>query len=294
MPREDQVWITTYPGTQDDLEINQPDLYNDSSPGVLDGHRALVEHVHSLRDKLDAVCLKVGDNSDLPAECILDKLTTHLGATNPHSITKSDVSLGNVANLKVNLTETRDPNSGDNANDGYAPGSLWVNITDDKAFICTHDEIGNGKWAQVGAIAVHDLGGAEHAADTLANLNAKISDATLDDSSASRAPSGAASGNLSGTYPGPAVTSLTVSGPQSLDLDVIADGQFFKRSSTDVVGVGYGDASDTVCQGNDGRLPTTDEKAALAGTGTPNATNKYVTSDDTNQLPTSGDRKSVV
>lgn len=35
----------------------------------------------------------------------------------------------------------------------------------------------------------HLLGGADHTADTLANLNVKISDATLDDSSASRPPS---------------------------------------------------------------------------------------------------------
>lgn len=35
----------------------------------------------------------------------------------------------------------------------------------------------------------HGLGGAEHSADTLANLNAKVSDATLDDASATRPPS---------------------------------------------------------------------------------------------------------
>jgi len=34
----------------------------------------------------------------------------------------------------------------------------------------------------------HNLAGVEHSADTLANLNAKVSDATLDDSSASRTP----------------------------------------------------------------------------------------------------------
>ena len=44
--------------------------------------------------------------------------------------------------------------------------------------------------------------------------------------------------------------------------------------------VQYGTTSGTATQGNDARLPTTDEKAALAGTGTPSSTNKYVTNND--------------
>jgi len=43
----------------------------------------------------------------------------------------------------------------------------------------------------------------------------------------------------------------------------------------------YGTATNTVAQGNDARFPVTDEKAALAGTsGTPSATNRYVTDGD--------------
>lgn len=43
-------------------------------------------------------------------------------------------------------------------------------------------------WVAVGGIVAHDLGGSDHNADTLANLNSKISDATLDDQDDGRLP----------------------------------------------------------------------------------------------------------
>lgn len=45
---------------------------------------------------------------------------------------------------------------------------------------------------------IHTLGGSAHSADTLANLNSKISDATLDDSSASRTPTAHKSSHATG------------------------------------------------------------------------------------------------
>ena len=46
------------------------------------------------------------------------------------------------------------------------------------------------------------------------------------------------------------------------------------------ISVSFGTTAGTAAEGNDARFPSTDEKAALAGTGTPSGANKYVTNDD--------------
>ena len=61
----------------------------------------------------------------------------------------------------------------------------WINQTAAEA----------GLMASGDAPNAHNLAGSEHNSDTLTNLNAKISDATLDDSSSTRTPSSNSVGN---------------------------------------------------------------------------------------------------
>jgi hypothetical protein len=65
------------------------------------------------------------------------ELDSHTGDTNnPHSVSKGDVGLGNVENIKHNLTATRDPTISDGSSDGYSVGSKWINVDTDEEFVC--------------------------------------------------------------------------------------------------------------------------------------------------------------
>ncbi|TPV96179.1 MAG: hypothetical protein B7733_06105, partial [Myxococcales bacterium FL481] len=82
-------------------------------------------------------------------------------------------------------------------------GKLARQLDDNSLHLLTG--VGPLTWTAVGLThdQVHALGGPDHTASTLAQLNALISDATLDDAGSPRTPSGAAGGDLGGSYPSP-------------------------------------------------------------------------------------------
>ena len=90
------------------------------------------------------------------------------------------------AKRKINATAA--PASTDDGTEGYSVGSLWVDVTADKSYICVDSTTSAAVWKETtgSAGAAHALGGVDHTADTLANLNSKVSDATLIDTGDSR------------------------------------------------------------------------------------------------------------
>ena len=77
------------------------------------------------------------------------QIDTHLGSSaNPHSVTKSQVGLGEVANLKVNLVATTAPTVNNDTSEGYSVGSRWVDMTGDKEYVCLDDTDGAAVWTE--------------------------------------------------------------------------------------------------------------------------------------------------
>lgn len=83
---------------------------------------------------------------------------------------------------------TANPAVTDDSAAGYAVGSRWLNVTSGEEFLCTDASAGAAVWKSTTAspVGAHDFAGGEHNTDTLADVNAKISDATLIDTTDSR------------------------------------------------------------------------------------------------------------
>jgi len=116
---------------------------------------------------------------------------------------------------------------------------------------------GSGGWVQgavpASAPLAHDLGDpGVHNADSLADLNGRVSDATLIDTadarlSNARTPTGAATGDLTGTFPAPSIAPLAVT-----DAKVAAANKDGTAGTASMRTLGAGAQQATA--GNDGRL----------------------------------------
>jgi len=75
--------------------------------------------------------------------------STHAGRTDdPHSVTKTQVGLGNVQDTKVKLDATAAPTATDDSAAGYTVGSRWINTTTDKEYVCLDSTATSAVWTE--------------------------------------------------------------------------------------------------------------------------------------------------
>jgi len=85
---------------------------------------------------------------------------THLvDFANPHNVSKQQVGLGNVANLKQTLDAVVPPSSTDDSSKGYDVGSLWVDTATLRAYLCSDATVGAAVWLQSNITQHSDLSG---------------------------------------------------------------------------------------------------------------------------------------
>lgn len=77
---------------------------------------------------------------------------------NPHQVTKTQLGLSEVLNIKHNLEAINDPGFFDDANSGYTYMSMWFNSTSKKFFICVDPTNGSALWDVVNSNEAGDIG----------------------------------------------------------------------------------------------------------------------------------------
>lgn len=89
-------------------------------------------------------------------------LTTHEAAADPHTVyvkesefTGADIILigtgaGTLTAFKHNFSATADPTATDDSAAGYGEGSVWIDVTNDKSWVCVDDTATAAVWQQTG------------------------------------------------------------------------------------------------------------------------------------------------
>ena len=86
------------------------------------------------------------------------QIDSHIANTsNPHSVTKTQIGLGDVQNLKANLNASVAPTGNEDSGDGYAVGSTWIDTTNDKSYICIDNTLGSAIWKQFNNIKNNNI-----------------------------------------------------------------------------------------------------------------------------------------
>jgi hypothetical protein len=73
---------------------------------------------------------------------------------NPHVVTKTQVGLGNVPNLKVNLTAVAPPTVNDDDDNEYSVGSLWIDTVGLNEYVALDVTTGAAFWVATTSVAL--------------------------------------------------------------------------------------------------------------------------------------------
>lgn len=72
-------------------------------------------------------------------------------STDARRVLMGDGSINHVLGVKHNIAATAAPGVGDDSADGYSPGSLWVDTTNDLAYVCLDSSAGAAVWQLIGS-----------------------------------------------------------------------------------------------------------------------------------------------
>jgi hypothetical protein len=65
------------------------------------------------------------------------------------ALTKSDIGLSNIVNIKDNFAATVAPTVSNDSGEGYSIGSRWIDVSADSIYICTDGAVGAAIWKEV-------------------------------------------------------------------------------------------------------------------------------------------------
>jgi hypothetical protein len=92
------------------------------------------------------------------------------------ALTKADVGLSDVANIKDNLAATVAPTVSNDTSEGFSPGSRWIDVVGEKVYICVDESSGAAVWKEVSNLAASGGGGGKELEVKTGNFTISSSD----------------------------------------------------------------------------------------------------------------------